>query len=65
MTGIRKDAFANTHRIPVEVDKPEAERGSYLHPDAFGQPRERGTEWVHRLQSGAASRQAPGSRHNR
>jgi len=36
VTGIRQDAFANAHRIPVEQDKPLEERGSYLHPDAFG-----------------------------
>ncbi len=40
VTGIRQDAFANTNRIPVEVDKAEAERGLYLHPEAFGKPAE-------------------------
>ena len=38
VTGIRQDAFANKHRIPVEQDKADGERGFYLHPDAFGQP---------------------------
>ena len=38
VTGIRQDAYANAHRIPVEEVKPEAERGLYLHPDAYGQP---------------------------
>jgi hypothetical protein len=38
VTGIRQDAYANTNPIPVEEDKPEAERGFYLHPEAFGQP---------------------------
>jgi hypothetical protein len=37
VTGIRQDAWANAHRIPVEQDKPANERGHYLHPDAFGQ----------------------------
>jgi hypothetical protein len=36
VTGIRQDAYANSHRIPVEQEKPEADRGHYLHPDAFG-----------------------------
>jgi hypothetical protein len=36
LTGVRKDAFAETHRIQVEEMKPIAERGSYLHPEAFG-----------------------------
>jgi hypothetical protein len=35
VTGIRKDAFAETHRIPTEELKPEPERGTYLHPDVF------------------------------
>jgi hypothetical protein len=36
VTGIRQDAWANAHRIPVEESKPEAERGFYLHPELFG-----------------------------
>jgi hypothetical protein len=40
--GIRKDAFANKHRIPVEEQKPVAERGRYLHPESFGLPPEMG-----------------------
>ena len=39
VTGIRRDAWAETHRIPVEEDKPESARGRYLHPDAFGEQR--------------------------
>jgi hypothetical protein len=35
VTGIRHDAYANAHRIPVTEDKPTAEQGTYLHPDAF------------------------------
>ena len=38
VTGIRQDAWANTHRIPVEEDKPVRERGTYLHPAEHGQP---------------------------
>jgi len=38
VTGIRRDAFANAYRTPVEEEKPAAERGSYLHPELFGQP---------------------------
>jgi hypothetical protein len=38
VTGVRHDAFAEANRIPVEVDKPADERGTYLHPTAFGQP---------------------------
>jgi hypothetical protein len=46
VTGIRQDGWANKHRIPVEEEKPERERGFYLHPEAFAQPEERGLEWA-------------------
>lgn len=39
LTGVRKDAYAEKHRIKVEEMKPVADRGSYLHPDAFGKPK--------------------------
>ncbi|HZS44870.1 MAG TPA: hypothetical protein VFC63_07180, partial [Blastocatellia bacterium] len=35
ITGIRHDAYANAHRIPVEEDKPADEQGTYLHPELF------------------------------
>jgi hypothetical protein len=38
VTGIRKDAFAEHHRIPVEETKSLTERGKYLHPEDFGKP---------------------------
>jgi hypothetical protein len=45
VTGIRKDAFAEAHRIPVEQDKTEEERGTYLHPTEHGMPREKGRDY--------------------
>jgi len=36
VTGVRKDAWAEANRIPVEERKPKAERGRYLHPELFG-----------------------------
>ncbi len=39
VTGIRQDAWANAHRIPVEEEKQGVERGVYIHPELFGQPR--------------------------
>lgn len=42
VTGIRQDAWANAHRIPIEQSKPKAERGSYLHPSLFNQPETKG-----------------------
>lgn len=47
VTGIRHDAWANAHRIPVEETKSEKERGFYLTPDLFGAPEERGIGWAH------------------
>ncbi len=46
VTGIRQDAWANAHRIPVEQEKPEVERGSYLHPELYGAPEEKGVLWA-------------------
>ena len=46
VTGIRQDAWANANRIPVEEAKPDKERGSYLHPEVYGQPEEKGREWA-------------------
>jgi len=42
VTGIRKDPWANAHRIEVEEGKPDKERGYYLHPDLYSQPEENG-----------------------
>jgi hypothetical protein len=51
ITGARQDPYANAHRLVVELDKPEGERGNYLHPELYGQPPERGI--------GRARRSAP------
>ena len=42
VTGIRKDPWANAHRIQVEEDKPDKERRYYLHPDLYRQPEDKG-----------------------
>lgn len=36
VTGIRQDPYAEAHRIPVEQDKPEKEKGTYLSPKEYG-----------------------------
>lgn len=60
VTGIRQDAYANAHRIPVEEDKQAGEQGYYLHPELFGQPESRNVAAAHsNTQAGAT---APGSR---
>jgi hypothetical protein len=48
VTGIRKDPWAVEHPIPVEEDKPEGERGKYLHPAEWGQPEEAGVDYDRR-----------------
>jgi trimeric autotransporter adhesin len=35
VTGIRRDPWAMKHRIKVEEEKPEAERGQFLHPELY------------------------------
>ena len=42
VTGIRHDAYADAHRIQVEVEKPAAEQGTYLHPELFGKDASKG-----------------------
>jgi hypothetical protein len=42
VTGIRKDPWANAHRIPVEEDKPPKERGYYTYPELYGEEAEKG-----------------------
>jgi hypothetical protein len=45
VTGIRRDPFAESNRIQVEVDKPAQERGKYLHPEAYGLGEEYGIHY--------------------
>jgi len=47
VTGVRKDAWAEANRIPVEESKSKAERGRYLHPELFG----RKADAVHAMQT--------------
>jgi hypothetical protein len=42
VTGIRKDPWANAHRIQVEEEKPDKERDYYLHPNLYRQPEDKG-----------------------
>jgi hypothetical protein len=40
VTGIRQDVWANAHRIQVEEDKADFERGYYVCPELYGLPAE-------------------------
>lgn len=35
VTGIRKDPYANENRVKVSVDKPQQEKGTYMHAEAY------------------------------
>lgn len=35
----------HTHGAPVEIVKPDAARGTYPHPELYGQPEERGQDF--------------------
>ena len=50
VTGVRQDAYAKAHPLQVEVDKPDSERGYYIHPELYGAAEGKG----HRV--GSASR---------
>lgn len=41
VTGIRKDAYANNHRIKVEEYKDSSEIGRFLHPEEYGVSKEK------------------------
>ncbi|MFQ5604346.1 MAG: hypothetical protein ACE5HS_13845 [bacterium] len=56
VTGIRQDAFANAHRIPVEEDKPHLERGKYLNPKELGMPETMSIESVKEYNIGDKNR---------
>jgi len=45
VTGIRQDKWANEHRIQVEVDKPENEKGYYFNPGLYGFGKDKSTSY--------------------
>jgi len=47
VTGIRHDPYAVANPIVVETAKAPDERGLYLHPEAYGLPKETGIATVH------------------
>jgi hypothetical protein len=52
VTGIRKDPFANAHRIVPEVEKEPGNKGKYLHPKELGKPENLGINYtIEKLQS--------------
>jgi len=59
VTGIRQDPFAEANPIQVEVEKPQRERGSYLHPELYHMPEEhRLDRWLEAAPHEAAAAEA-------
>ncbi len=46
ITAVRQDAYAKAHPLVTEQEKPESERGFYLHPELYGQPEQKQIEWA-------------------
>ena len=46
VTGVRNDAWAKAHPLKVEEEKPLREQGTYISPELFGQPEEKGLAWL-------------------
>lgn len=59
LTGIRKDVYAEAHRIEVEVDKRPEERGKYIFPELYSKGPEMGISYRPELESRAASAPPP------
>ncbi|MBE0646043.1 MAG: hypothetical protein IH600_18315 [Bacteroidetes bacterium] len=51
LLGVRNDAWARKNRVVPEQEKAPADRGHYLHPDAFGQPETRAIGYEERQRS--------------
>jgi hypothetical protein len=47
VTGVRHDAYAKAHPLDVSVDKPEEERGYYIHPELYGTTAEKSLASAH------------------
>ena len=63
VTGIRQDAWANAHRIPVEEAKDARERGFYIHPELYGAPQEKQIEWAHNPELMKRMKERPAPQH--
>lgn len=46
VTGVRHDAYAKANPLVVDREKNARERGYYIQPELYGQPEEKGIEWV-------------------
>ena len=51
VTGVRQDAWAKANPLIVEEPKPAAERGTFLHPEVLGQPRDKQVEYARHVRA--------------
>ena len=57
VTGIRKDPYANAHRVQVEQEKQGSKKGKYLHPTEYGFPQSMGIDFEQQMQIEKEKRQ--------
>ena len=58
ITALRNDRYALAHPLVVEQAKPANERGFYIHPELYGQPATRQSEWGRHPRQMLAQQQA-------
>jgi hypothetical protein len=58
LVGVRQDVWSNAHPMQVEVPKPPGEVGTYLDPQDWGQPANKGLEFVRTQGAGVAPQSA-------
>lgn len=46
VSGVRRDRYARAYPFRAEEEKPAEERGTYLHPEAWGKPAEAGADFA-------------------
>jgi hypothetical protein len=54
---IRNDRWVRTYGAPIEQDKAGGEKGKYLNPELYGQPKERGA--FYRTRTKMANKREP------
>jgi hypothetical protein len=61
ITAVRQDAYAKTHPLVAEQDKPAKEKGLYRDPEAFGQSKEKGIAWARNVARVQKTKLVPGA----
>jgi hypothetical protein len=54
VTGVRRDPWAASHAITVQEDKPPSEKGLYIVPELYAQPKTKSSEALARQLAGEA-----------